>query len=176
MRECFDRQTVLGSADRPLEVRSRCEPEDISSSKPPVTACLCDQDLCNGPLDTPTSSTTRPIQETPRRSPKKTSPNRSLKVKALDPTPGLQCFSCGSLLNTNKARCDTFDRTNTSHTQTCLKGEACLMYTWKKSATETASLRECFPTRVLLGSIQDPLKPQVCKDFCNFFTLQLPLQ
>ena len=31
------------------------------------------------------------------------------------------------------------------------------MYSWKKSATETATLRECFPTRVLLGTIRDPL-------------------
>ena len=28
------------------------------------------------------------------------------------------------------------------------------MYTWSKSNTETATLRECFPTTVLLGSIQ----------------------
>jgi hypothetical protein len=32
-----------------------------------------------------------------------------------------------------------------------------MMYTWSKSDTETATLRECFPTSVLLGSIQDPL-------------------
>ena len=31
------------------------------------------------------------------------------------------------------------------------------MYTWQKSPTETATLRECFPTRVLLGSIENPL-------------------
>ena len=33
------------------------------------------------------------------------------------------------------------------------------MYSWKKSPTETATLRECFPTRVLLGTIRDPLVP-----------------
>lgn len=32
-----------------------------------------------------------------------------------------------------------------------------MMYTWSKSDTETATLRECFPTSVLLGSILDPL-------------------
>ena len=79
----------------------------------------------------------------------------------MDTSPGLQCYSCGSLLNPDNAKCERFDRTNTSLSQTCLKGEVCLMYTWRKSDTETASLRECFPTRVLLGSIQDPLKPQV---------------
>ena len=72
--------------------------------------------------------------------------------------PGLQCYSCGSLLNPNK-KCDQFSRTDKSQVQTCLKDEACLMYTWKKSPTETATLRECFPTRVLLGTIRDPLVP-----------------
>ena len=70
--------------------------------------------------------------------------------------PGLQCYSCGSLLNPNK-KCDEFSRTDTAQVQTCLKDEACLMYSWKKSSTETATLRECFPTRVLLGTIRDPL-------------------
>jgi len=72
--------------------------------------------------------------------------------------PGLQCYSCGSLLNPNK-KCDEFSRTEKTQVQTCLKDEACLMYSWKKSPTETATLRECFPTRVLLGTIRDPLVP-----------------
>ena len=72
--------------------------------------------------------------------------------------PGLQCYSCGSLLNPNK-RCDQFNRTAPAQVQTCLSDEACLMYTWRKSPTETATLRECFPTRVLLGSISSPLVP-----------------
>ena len=105
------------------------------------------------------------IQEIPR-SGEKSRFEGLAKVKEADPSPGLQCFSCGSLLHPDKEDCDTFDRTNISHTQTCLKGEACLLYTWRKSPTETATLRECFPTRVLLGSIQDPLAPQVsyCKE------------
>ena len=52
-----------------------------------------------------------------------------------------------------------FDKGDKSQVQTCLKDEACLMYSWKKSPTEVATLRECFPTRVLLGSIADPLTP-----------------
>ena len=107
------------------------------------------------------------IQEIPRSGEKSRSEGLAkVKVKEADPSPGLQCFSCGSLLHPDKEDCDTFDRTNISHTQTCLKGEACLLYTWRKSTTETATLRECFPTRVLLGSIQDPLAPQVsyCKE------------
>ena len=99
--------------------------------------------------------------------PRSTSNEASVKqrseelVREADTSPGLQCFSCGSLLNPDKEDCESFDRTNRSHSQTCLKGEACLLYSWRKSALETATLRECFPTRVLLGSIQDPLSPQV---------------
>ncbi len=33
------------------------------------------------------------------------------------------------------------------------------MYTWKKSPTETAVLRECFPVSVVLGPIDRPLRP-----------------
>ena len=69
---------------------------------------------------------------------------------------GLQCFSCGSLLNPD-AVCDQFDPTDPSQVQTCGAGEACMMYSWSKSDTETATLRECFPTSVLLGSINNPL-------------------
>ena len=79
-------------------------------------------------------SGSREIEETPR------SPNNPPRLSANqvhhpDKT-GLQCFSCGSLLNPD-AKCDEFSPTNISMTQTCLKGESCLMYTWKKSSTET---------------------------------------
>ena len=54
---------------------------------------------------------------------------------------GLQCYSCGSLLNPNK-KCDEFSRTDNSQVQTCLKDEACLMYSWKKSPTETGQMEK----------------------------------
>ena len=85
-------------------------------------------------------------------------PRRSQLQSVHEDKPGLQCYSCGSLLNPNK-KCDQFSRSDKTQVQTCLKDEACLMYSWKKSATETATLRECFPTRVLLGTIRDPLVP-----------------
>jgi len=96
----------------------------------------------------------------PRRTTKAPQKDRVKEIPRArqDTTPGLQCFSCGSLLNAEKT-CDQFDRSNVSHVQTCLTDEACLLYTWEKSSTETASLRECFPTRVLLGSIKNPLTP-----------------
>merc|ERR1719412_780502 len=67
--------------------------------------------------------------------------------------PGLQCHSCGSLLHPERGECAAFSASNSSQRQ------ACLLYTWSRSATETAQLRECFPTRVLLGSISAPLAP-----------------
>ena len=101
-------------------------------------------------------------QEPPRREPvrKEVEPARQVpppsNSRLPDKTAGLQCFSCGSLLNPD-AVCDKFDPTDPSQVQTCGSGEACMMYSWSKSDTETATLRECFPTSVLLGSIQNPL-------------------
>ena len=70
----------------------------------------------------------------------------------------LQCFSCGSLLNAEN-NCTEFNPSNIDQVQTCGVNEACLLYTWKKSATETAVLRECFPKSVVLGPIDNPLRP-----------------
>ena len=49
---------------------------------------------------------------------------------------GLQCYSCGSLLNPD-SDCQEFSRTEPSQVQTCLEDEACLMYSWRKSSTQT---------------------------------------
>ena len=99
-------------------------------------------------------------QEPPRREPVRKEPARKPSPPSSpqlpDTTAGLQCFSCGSLLNPD-AVCDKFDPSDPSQVQTCGSGEACMMYSWSKSDTETATLRECFPTSVLLGSIQNPL-------------------
>ena len=82
----------------------------------------------------PNTPRNREIEETPR-SPKK--PSKPTTKQEYHPDKaGLQCFSCGSLLNPD-AKCDEFSPTNISMTQTCLKGESCLMYTWKKSSSET---------------------------------------
>ena len=171
VRECLGREIVLGSVSAPVVVSPHCRPRDISeSSVSQVTVCLCDSDLCNaGDTQSPPGppppgpgardKKAKVIQEIPRSRDRQRSDG--LEVKEADNSPGLQCFSCGSLLNPGKEDCQTFDRTNISHSQTCLQGEACLLYSWRKSTTETATLRECFPTRVLLGSIQDPLTPQV---------------
>ena len=45
---------------------------------------------------------------------------------------GLNCFSCGSLLDPSK-KCDKFDERDPTQTQVCGTNEACLYYRWKKS-------------------------------------------
>ena len=80
------------------------------------------------------SQRNREIEETPRS---QSAPKRQSAKQVVHPDKaGLQCFSCGSLLNPD-AKCESFSRTNISQTQTCLKDESCLMYTWKKSPSET---------------------------------------
>ena len=137
-----------------------------------ITACLCDSDLCNSyrgpgekrpellpvhvlpqndpiPLDLAGKKPNLvPEKETfNNRDDKKEIPEikerpRSKAKQSFHPDQaGLQCYSCGSLLNPNK-KCDTFNREDETQVQTCLKDEACLMYSWKKSATETCKL--CF--------------------------------
>lgn len=181
IRQCFSPNILLGSLDRPLVSSSACQPQDISeSSLSKITACLCDSDLCNGQRGSEEAASVLPQTEPkPIRQDSKTSRQEAVsRVPKFSPSQqssntvedsvfsprqtfhpdklGLQCYSCGSLLNPNK-KCDEFSRTDKNQVQTCLKDEACLMYSWKKSPTETATLRECFPTRVLLGSISDPL-------------------
>ena len=45
---------------------------------------------------------------------------------------GLNCFSCGSLLDPSK-KCDKFDQRDPKQTQVCGTNEACLFYRWTKS-------------------------------------------
>ena len=48
----------------------------------------------------------------------------------------LQCFSCGSLLDPSR-ECDKFNNRDPEQVQTCAPNEACLLYAWEKSPTET---------------------------------------
>ena len=41
----------------------------------------------------------------------------------------------------------------------CAAGQACLLYTWKKSSTEIGSYRECFSTSIQLGHSSYPVSP-----------------
>ena len=42
--------------------------------------------------------------------------------------------------------------------QSCQPEESCLLYQWRKSQTETALLRQCFPSHILLGPVHSPLR------------------
>lgn len=73
---------------------------------------------------------------------------------------GLQCHSCGSLLDPDQADCTKFDPEDPRQSQTCRPGEACLLYTWSQTQGEPdITVRECMSTDVLLGPITDPLLP-----------------
>ena len=48
----------------------------------------------------------------------------------------LKCYSCGSLFNRDSPQCAEFNPGNGNQVMTCNEGEACMLYTWKKSRTE----------------------------------------
>ena len=51
----------------------------------------------------------------------------------------LQCFSCKSLLDPSR-ECDEFNNRDPNQVGTCGSNEACLLYAWKKSSTETGNI------------------------------------
>ena len=53
--------------------------------------------------------------------------------------PGLQCYSCGSLLS-HDVFC-VFSKTNITQIKTGNPGEACLLYTWRESENNYSTLR-----------------------------------
>ena len=63
----------------------------------------------------------------------------------------VQCFTCGSLFNTDAPDCFAFNVNDKAQMKTCDAGEACLWYSYQKSDQETAVIRECFSTGILLG-------------------------
>ena len=63
----------------------------------------------------------------------------------------VQCFTCGSLFNTDAPDCFAFNVNDKAQMKTCDAGEACLWYSYQKSDEETAVIRECFSTGILLG-------------------------
>ena len=77
------------------------------------------------------------------------------------PRSKIRCWSCGSLFSTESNHCQAFNSQDPTQLKTCAEGEACLYYTWRKSSSEKSSvIRECFPTSILLGSIDRPVQPQ----------------
>jgi hypothetical protein len=70
---------------------------------------------------------------------------------------GLNCFSCGSLLDPSR-KCDKFDPSDPSQVQVCGRNEACLLYTWKKSGSDTGSNEKTVPSRIVV-SRDAPVNP-----------------
>ena len=71
----------------------------------------------------------------------------------------IKCFVCGSLFSTDAPECGSFNTSDFRQQKTCNAGEACLWYSYLKSSTEKAVIRECFSTSILLGSIDRPIEP-----------------
>ena len=100
------------------------------------------------------------VEETPRKSGgfKVSLDTSQLLEEDAESEDGLQCYSCGSLFSTGD-ECPTFNSSDSSQVATCSPGEACLLYTWRKSDSELATIRQCFNTEVVLGRLDDPLTP-----------------
>ena len=139
----------------------------------------CNNQPCNALTTTTTTRRPRPTTTTRRPRPQD---NTTRRPRPRDER--VQCHTCGSLFSTDAPDCPNFNSRDTSQQKTCGAGEACLWYSYQKSSTEIAIVRECFSTSVLLGSITDPIVPSdqcvpkpvedasimacICtNDFCN---------
>ena len=117
-----------------------------------------------------TQRTTKPPRRTtspPRRQPQRTQPPRRQQNQPQptrsDPNRVL-CHQCGSFFSGNADDCPEFNSAAQGQRKYCDPGQACLFYSWQKSATETAAIRECFSPTILLGSVDNPLR---VKRSCN---------
>ena len=116
----------------------------------------------------PQISTQRPSTKPPRRTPPRTEPPRRTPPRNELATPRplrsdpnkVLCHQCGSFFSNKNDNCNEFDSSVPEQKKYCDPGEACLYYSWQKSATETAAIRECFSPTILLGSVNDPLRVQ----------------
>ena len=168
MRGCWPAHLplpLLGPA--PALVSPVCELTETEH----VAACLCDTRGCNGP------ARPRPRQPKQLRFPE-------TRRQQQQPGAGLKCFSCGSLFNSSSPQCDQvteppkncmknivntntdpvpqFNPEDNGQVARCAPGQACMLYTWKKSSTEIGSYRECFSTSIQLGQVVI-LPCQTCK-------------
>ena len=169
MRECFSKSVLLGTLDNPLRAAPTCDLADISEGDQKVFACLCETNLCNSfrspgeprpdlsekTIEKPNilkglMSPGRVSSSTPRVPGSATSKDNSQLGNSTATLPhtvrSLRCYKCGDLFNP-----DTKCRADSVETETCQEGEACLLYRWQKSRTETATVRHCFSKQILLG-------------------------
>ena len=163
MRGCWPAHLplpLLGPA--PALVSPVCELTETEH----VAACLCDTRGCNGPRGAQQLARPRPRQPKQLRFPE--------TRRQQQPGAGLKCFSCGSLFNSSSPQCDQvtdtknifdaepnltthplaqFNPEDNGQVARCAPGQACMLYTWKKSSTEIGSYRECFSTSIQLGQV-----------------------
>jgi len=152
----------LGPA--PLLSSPVCEMQDVGT----VSFCICTSSGCNDQGVSLEKSRQQPRQ--PRDAASREPKNfifpfaNSSTVAKIESREGrqrrLKCYSCGSLFNRDSPQCAEFNPGNGNQVMTCNEGEACMLYTWKKSRTEIGSYRECFSTSILLGHPDYPITPR----------------
>ena len=159
VRGCYPQNQTLPGLVKRLAPSVSCQLEPAGPS--PVKYCLCNTDNCNN-IETvpgkdhvyhslsmrdkdfffPFDNTTRSIVTLGTR--------RNNGIVALGGAAGplprsgrqrrVQCYQCGSLFNRDGPRCDKFNPADQSQITYCSEGEACLLYTWRKSKTEIGEI------------------------------------
>ena len=168
IRECFPTSILLGSVDNPVKITPTCSPVSLEQST--ISACICSTELCNGEqasagIDTPDKDSdedtviseiditvTEVVPEVIAES--TSSPVFSRVI----------CHQCGSLFSGKNPDCAVFDPGDGGQEGFCDPGQACLWYSWQKTQDRTATVRECFDTNILLGTLENPL---VAKEVCD---------
>ena len=119
----------------------------------PVKYCLCDQDRCNYVQQRALDNLKREqraldsFPSTPDLSMRSQDfifpfDNSSRVLRARGGRERrLQCYTCGSLFNRESPACAAFDPADPAQLTTCNEGEACMLYTWRKSRTEIGTGR-----------------------------------
>ena len=154
MRGCWPAHEPLPLAGPgPGLVSPVCELQEAEH----VSTCLCHVSGCNAP------------DSFRSRDPKQIVFPSDPAARTGRQSTGLRCFSCGSLFDRSAPRCDKvrgfsmlsqifdtifvqFNPDDNSQVGTCGPGEACMLYTWKKSSSEIGSYRECFKTSIQVNT------------------------
>ena len=127
IRGCFPMNASLPSVGPDLVLSSPvCELQYSGL----VSACMCTTPGCNADPS---------LATLPRITSRQQNSNSSLASQPRTRTGRqrrLQCWSCGSLFNRDRARCERFTKDREDQVMSCGEGEACMLYTWMKSKSE----------------------------------------
>ena len=138
---CFPVNSSLPSlGPAPLLSSPVCEMQTSGT----VSACMCTTSFCNddGFRLQESKLELRIPRDAESREPKNfIFPFANSSTAAMPGSRGgrqrrLKCYSCGSLFNRDSPHCAVFDPNSEDQVMTCQEGEACMLYTWKKSRTE----------------------------------------